>query len=124
MKKIELENIMVLHHDNDFCSVWEWIGEITLHTLKTKNHTGDEMLEDTKDIEKFILSLLPTAIEFALYRTSKYRNIEKDNLNTLVDYLKHVKFRYNFDRTTDGDYIFGGSETLIIDLKNNKSYIR
>jgi hypothetical protein len=129
MRKQEIKKIMVVHNDNDFVCVWEWIGNITLITLKTKNACGEEMLEESEDIEKFIHSLLPTAIEFTQYKISKYedysryRNIEEIELNRLVSYFKNIRFKYNFDESDD-DWVLGGSETLIIDLEKNESYIR
>lgn len=130
MRKIEIKKIMIVYSDNDFVSVWDWIGKILLETITTKNACCEEMLEDSEDIEKFVLSLLPTAIEFAQYRSCKYetyvryRDIDKTELNYLVEYfIKDVKFKYNFDET-DNDYVFGGSETLIIDLEKKESYIR
>jgi hypothetical protein len=129
MRKQEIKKIMVVHNDNDFNCVFEWIGKITLLTIKTHNACGEEMLEDSDDIEKFIHSLLPTAIEFTQYKTSKYigysryRNIEEVELNRLVSYFKNIKFKYNFDESDD-DWVFGGSETLIIDLEKNETYIR
>jgi hypothetical protein len=40
-----------------------------------------------------------------------------------VKYFENIKFKYNFDET-DHDWVFGGSETLIIDLEKKESYIR
>ena len=137
MKKEEIKKIMIIHNDNDFVRVWDWIGEIVLKTL-TRNICGEEMLEDSETIEEFVLSLLPTAIEFTQYKVGKYENwymrlyqyekycrykdITKDEVDRLSDYFKNVKFIYNFDETDD-NFRFGGSETLIIDLEENKSYI-
>jgi hypothetical protein len=129
MRKPEIKKIMVVHNDTDFDCVWEWIGKITLLTIKTKNFCDEEMLEDSENIEKFIHSLLPTAIEFTQYRTSKYegysryRNIEEGELKELVSCFKNIRFKYNFDESDD-DWVFGGCETLIIDLEKNETYIR
>jgi hypothetical protein len=129
MRKQEIKKIMVVHNDNDFNCVWEWIGKITLLTIKTKNLCGEEMLEDSENIEKFIHSLLPTAIEFTQYKTSKYigysryKNIEEVELNRLVSYFKNIQFKYNFDESDD-DWVFRDCETLIIDLEKNETYIR
>ena len=129
MRKEEIKRIMIVHSDNDFVRVWDWIGKITLLTLKQKNNCYEEMLEESEDIEKFIHSILPTAIEFAQYKTAKYadysryRNIEESDLKKLVEHFKNVRFKYNFDES-DSDWVFGGSETLIIDLEKNESYIR
>jgi hypothetical protein len=129
MKKEDIKNIMVVFNDNDFVRVWDWIGKITLLTLKQKNICFEEMLEESEDIEKFIHSILPSAIEFAQYRSAKYedysryRNVEENELKELVHHFKNVRFKYNFDESDD-DWIFGGSETLIIDLEKNESYIR
>ncbi len=130
MNKKDIKKIMIVHNDNHFVCVWEWIGLLTLSTIKNKNACGMDMLEESVDIERFIKSLVPTAIEFAQYRIDKfasfprYRNIEENELKTLTEYLiKQIRFKYNFDET-DSDWVFGGSETLIIDLENNTSYIR
>jgi|JI6StandDraft_1071083.scaffolds.fasta_scaffold250179_1 hypothetical protein len=130
MKRDEIKNIMIVHNDNDFVRVWDWIGNVTLTTIiKDTNICGCKVLEDSDDIEKFIHSLLPTAIEFIQAREDKYadfvryENIDKEEVIRLTDYFKDVKFKYNFTETDD-DFIFGGSETLIIDLEKNESYIR
>ncbi len=120
---------MVVHNDNDFVRVWDWVGKISLLTLKTKNNCYEEMLEESEDIEKFIHSLLPTAIEFVQYKAAKYeeysryRDIDENELKILTSEFKNIKFKYNFDES-DSDWLFGGSETLIIDLEQNESYIR
>jgi hypothetical protein len=129
MRKEEIKRIMIVHSDNDFVRVWDWIGKITLLTLKQKNFCFEEMLEESEDIEKFIHSILPSAIEFVQYRSAKYedysryRNIEEDELKRLVGHFENVRFKYNFDESDD-DWVFGGSESLIIDLEKNESYIR
>ena len=129
MRKEEIKKIMIVHNDNDFIRIWDWIGKITLLTLKTKNLCFEEMLEESEDIEKFVHSLLPTAIEFTQYRVAKYedysryRDIEESELNRLTSEFKNLRFKYNFDESDD-DYVFGGSEMLIIDLEKNESYIR
>lgn len=130
MTKKEIKRIMIVHNNNDFVRVWDWIGLVTLSTIKNKNDCYEEMLEQSEDIEKFIKSLLPTAIEFVQYRIdkfasfSRYKDIENDELKTLTEYLiENTKFKYNFSET-DSDWVFGGSETLIIDLENNISYTR
>ena len=129
MRKEEIKKIMIVHNDNDFIRIWDWIGKITLLTLKTKNLCFEEMLEESEDIEKFVHSLLPTAIEFTQYRVAKYedysryRDIEESELNRLTSEFKSIRFKYNFDESDD-DYVFGGSEMLIIDLEKNESYIR
>jgi hypothetical protein len=130
MRKQEIKKIMVVHNDNDFIRVWHWIGSVTLTTIKNDtNICGCKVLEDSEDIEKFIHSLLPTAIEFIQAREHKYadfvryKNIEEVELNRLVSYFKNIQFKYNFEESDD-DWIFGGFETLIIDLEKNESYIR
>jgi hypothetical protein len=130
MKRDEIKNMMIVHNDNDFIRVWDWIGNVTLNTIiKDINICGCKVLEDSDDIEKFIHSLLPTAIEFIQAREDKYadyvryEDIDKEEVIRLSDYFKDVKFKYNFSET-DNDWIFGGSETLIIDLEKNESYIR
>ena len=129
MRKEQIKNIMVVHSDNDFIRVWEWIGEVTLSTMLNVNTCSEEMLEESDDIENFIVSLLPTAIEFCQYRTSKYedfcryRDIDKTEVDRLTYCLKDcLTFKYNFDET-DEDWLFGGSECLVIDVENKKSYV-
>jgi len=133
MKRDKIKRIMVGHNDNDCVRVWHWIGSVTLTTIKNDtNICGCKVLEDSDDIEKFIHSLLPTAIEFIQAREDKYtdfgrhfryEDIDKEEVLRLSDYFKNIKFKYNFEETDD-DWIFGGSETLIIDLEKNESYIR
>ena len=130
MRKQEIKKIMVVFGDNDFIRVWDWIGSVTLTTIKNDtNICGSKILEDTEDIEKFIYSLLPTAIEFIQAREDKYGNnkmyndIDKEEVLRLAEYFKNVEFNYNFDEK-EYDWILGGSETLIIDLEKNESYIK
>lgn len=129
MKTSEIKTIMIVHNDNDFVRVWDWIGKVVLFTIKNQNLCGEDLLEDSEDIEKFIQSLLPTAIEFTQYRVDKYEsycryeNISQDEVKSLLDSFSTVRFKYNFD-VNDQDWIFGGSETLIIDIDSNESYIR
>lgn len=125
MLKKDINNIMVCHYDNDFVRVFDWIGKITLTTLLETNICEEEMLETSEDIESFIHSLLPTAIEFTQYKCGRNRQIlEEDTLTYLSSYFKRMRFKYNFDYETDDEYISGGSELLIIDLQNKQSYIR
>lgn len=121
---------MIVHNDNDFIRTWDWIGKIVLMTIiADENICGDKVLEDSDDIEKLVHSLLPAGIEFLNCRTDKYadycryEDVSKEEVTRLVECFSKIKFKYNFDET-DGDWIFGGSETLIIDIENNKSFIR
>jgi len=129
MRKNEIKKIMIVYSDNDFIRVWDWIGKILLLTLTNDNVCGCKVLEDSEDIEKFTHSLLPTAIEFLQYKENKYadfcryKDISREEVTRLTEYFNDIKFKYNFN-STDDDWIFGGSETLIIDLENNTSYIR
>ena len=130
MKREEIKKIMIVHGDNDFLRVWDWIGNVTLSTIvKDINICGGKILEDTDDIEDFIYSLLPTAIEFIQKKEDKYtpfvryKNISGGDLQRLVDINKNIIFKYNFSET-DEDWLFGGCETLIIDLEKKESYIR
>lgn len=129
MRKEEIKRIMIIHNDNDFVRVWDWIGKVALMTITNDNICGCKVLEDSEDFEKFIHSLLPTAIEFLQYREDKYadycryEDVDKEEVIRLSKYFENVKFKYNFDET-DNDFIFGGSETLIIDLEKNESFIR
>jgi hypothetical protein len=128
MKKEEIKNIMVIFSDNDFIRVFDWIGKVTLMTITNKNICGCEVLEESNDIENFIKSLLPTGIEFLQYREDKfakycrYKDVEKETINRLIDYFSRIHFVYNFDENFNDEY--GGSETLIIDIQKNESYIR
>lgn len=129
MRKEEIKKIMIVHNNNDFVRVWDWIGKVALMSITNDNICGGKILEESDDIEKFIHSLLPTAIEFIQAREDKYadfcryEDISKDEVARLTEYFKYIRFKYNFDES-DGDWVFGGSETLIIDLEKNDSYIR
>ena len=119
MKREEIKKIMIVYNDNDFIRVFDWIGKVVLMTIKNKtNICGEEILKESDNIEKFVKSLLPSAITFLQYREDRY-----DNYCRYVKYFENIKFKYNFDETDD-DWIFGGSETLIIDVDKNESYIR
>lgn len=128
MKKEEIQKIMIVFNDNDFIRVWDWVGKVSLMTILNNNICGGMVLEESEDIEKFILSLLPTGIEFLQYKEDKYadycryRDISKEEVDRLSNYFNNVKFVYNFDETND-DFVFGGSETLIIDLVKKESFI-
>ena len=128
MKREDIKRIMVGHYDNDFITAWDWIGQVTLTTIKNDtNCCGMSVLETSEDIEKFICSLIPTAIEFIMYRAGsserRYRDIGESELSSLTHHLNRAKFKFNFE-DTDPDWEFGGAETLIIDLEKNESYIR
>jgi hypothetical protein len=94
---------------------------------------GSPLLNNSKDIETFIKSLIPTAIEFAAYRCEdsdslargfkRYRDISPMELDSLIPHLSKAKFYFNFEYSHP-DYEFGSAETLIIDLENKTSYIR
>lgn len=116
---------MVVHYDNDFVRVWDWIGKVMLHTLTEKNICFEEMLETKTDIEDLFYSLLPIGIEFAQYRAGlDQRPLDKSYLDQLIrEFHKSIRFKYNFTQY-DSDWEMGGSETLIIDLEKNQSYIR
>ena len=112
MRKEEIKRIMIVYSDNDFVRVWDWIGKVTLTTIiEDTNICGSKVLEDSDDIEKFIHSLLPTAIEFIQAREDKYtdflryENIDKEEVIRLTDYFKDIKFKYNFSETDD-DWIW------------------
>ena len=122
MEKEYIKKIMIVFGDNDFVRVWDWVGKVTLMTLIERNCCDEEMLGNTRDIESFVHSLLPTAIEFVQYRV--YRDIDKDEVNRLAGSFKNIQFKYNFDEQTDSDWSWGGSETLIIDLEKGESFIR
>ena len=130
MRKEEIKTIMIVHNDNHFVRVWDWIGKILLETMINTNVCNEEMLEDSETIEDFVFSLLPVAIEFAQYKACRYEDyvryedISKEEVKRLSDYFKKVKFVYNFDKETNDNWIFGGCETLIIDLEKIESYIQ
>ena len=104
MKRDEIKNIMIVHNDNDFVRVWDWIGNVTLTTIiKDTNICGCKVLEDSDDIEKFIHSLLPSAIEFIQEREDRYANyvryndISKEEVIRLTNEFKNIKIKYNFN---------------------------
>ena len=112
MRKEEIKRIMIVYSDNDFVRVWDWIGKVTLTAIiEDTNICGSKVLEDSDDIEKFIHTLLPTAIEFIQAREDKYtdflryENIDKEEVIRLTDYFKDIKFKYNFSETDD-DWIW------------------
>jgi len=125
----EINKIVVIFSDNDFINTFHWIGKILLETINSKNITGCKVLETTEDIEKFVYSLLPTAIEFLQYRTDKYanlhpffiryRNIEKEELDKLVDFK--LKFIYNINDIELNEYS-GEHEILVVDLMKKESF--
>lgn len=133
MDKKDIKRIMIVHNDNDFIRAWDWVGKVTLSMLVETNYCGESQLNNSIDIENFIKSLIPTAIEFASYRVEdsnyldggfkRYRDISIEEVNYLVPHLSKAKFYYNFE-DSHPDYEFGGAETLIIDLEAKTSYIR
>lgn len=129
MRKEEIKNILIIHADNDFVRVWDWIGKVALMTIPNTNICGCNVLEDSEDIEKFIHSLIPTGIEFLQYREDKYadfcryEDVSKEHVKWLSDEFSYISFHYNV-KETDEEWKLGGCETLFIDLENNKSYIR
>ncbi len=128
MRKEEIKNIMVVFNDNDFVHVFDWIGKVSLMTIQNNNICGCMVLEESNDIENFIKSLIPIGIEFLQYREDKYADycgyddVTKKEVDRLTKEFKDIRFVYNFDDKFNGE--LGGSETLIIDLQNNQSYIR
>lgn len=116
---------MVIHHDNDFVRVWDWIGKVILQTLNEKNICFEDMLETSDAIEDLFYSLIPIGIEFTQYRCGEnQRPLEKSHLDYLTrEFIKTINFKYNFTMF-DQDWEMGGSETLIIDLEKNTTYIR
>ena len=128
MKKEEIKNIMVIFSDNDFIRVFDWIGKVSLMTIKNNNICDCMVLEESVDIENFIKSLIPTGIEFLQYREDKYadccryRNVTKEVVDRLKYGFNDICFIYNFDENFNGEDC--DCESLIIDLYNNESYIR
>jgi len=130
MRREEIKKIMVVHNDNDSIKAFDWIGKVVLMTINLEtNMCGGEILEESDDIEKFIHSLLPSAIEFIQYREDKYadycryRDVSRDEVLRLTNCFEKIRFKFNFD-DSDDDWLFGGDETLIIDVEGNRSYIR
>ena len=129
-----IKTIMVTFHDNDFITTFDWIGKVVLMTINTNvNLLGDKVLLNSNDIENFIKSLIPSSIEFIQYRTERcgdsdgffqYRHISEDEVIRLSKSFDDISFKYNFDEYTDNDFLYAGSESLIIDIENNKSYIK
>ena len=126
MKRDEIKSIQICFYDTDFIRTFYWIGKILLFTiLEDTNVCGGKVLEDTVDIEDFVYSLLPTAIEFIQYKEDKYtefvryESISKDELERLVKDFSSLDFLYN--EIQEDDY---NGETVFIDIINKVSYIR
>lgn len=135
MKREDIKTIMVVHSDNDFITTFDWIGKVVLMTINMNiNILGDKVLLNSDDIENFIKSLLSSSIEFIQCRTEqyeyhigdfyRYENISEDEVIRLTKHFDGIRFKYNFDEKNDDDFLYGGSELLIIDIENNKSYIK
>jgi len=75
MRKEEIKRIMIIHNDNDFVRVWDWIGKVALMTITNDNICGCKVLEDSEDFEKFIhsdddiLILIKAALIHAQFET-------------------------------------------------------
>ena len=125
VKREEIKTIKINFYDTDFIRVFDWIGKICLFTiLEDTNVCWGKLLEDTVDIEDFVHSLLPTAIEFIQYKEDKYsefvryEEISKDELVRLVKEFTPLEFVYNdIDDSSNG-------ESVVIDILNKTSYIR
>jgi fructose-1,6-bisphosphatase len=125
----EIKNIMIVFGDSDFRRPFDWVGKVALMTLLNPvNICGCNILEESDDIEKFIISLLPTAIDFIQYRESKfaryprYEAIPVEERDYLVNYLtERLIFKYNVDETDDKWFEDSGS--LVIDLEGQKSFL-
>ena len=125
MKREEIKTIKINFYDTDFVRVFDWIGKICLFTiLEDTNVCWGKLLEDTVDIEDFVHSLLPTAIEFIQYKEDKYsefvryEEISKDELTRLVKEFAPLEFLYNeIDDSSDG-------ESVVIDILNKTAYIK
>lgn len=112
MKKSEIKTIHILFGDNDFIRAFDWIGRITLYTLIRNNICGEQMLEDSETIEKFVKSLIPTALQFVQYNCGKY---DDEEVEESIDYFKSIKFYYNDPAKS----LLTDMDTLFIDLENN-----
>jgi hypothetical protein len=127
MKTSDIKRIMIVHNDNDFIRVWEWIGKTVIDALAEGNYCGESVLSNSEDIEKFIALLIPIGIEFFQYRVGvegkRYREINESELTHLNEHLSRFRIKYNFDYS-DGDWESGGAETLIIDVESKQSYTR
>ena len=125
LKREEIKTIKINFYDTDFIRVFDWIGKILLFTiLEDTNVCCGKLLEDTIDIEDFVHSLLPTAIEFVQYKEDKYsefvryEEISKDELSRLVKEFTPLEFLYNeIGDSSDG-------ESVVIDILNKTSYIK
>ena len=112
----DVDNIMIVFRDNDFCRVFDWIGRVALDTLLNTNFCNETIITDRIIFEDFVKSLLPIGIKFAQH---KYEDCEYLS----SEFTKCIYFKYNFN-LDDEDYIFGGCELLIIDLIKKEYYIR
>lgn len=119
----ELKTIKINFYDTDFIRAFDWIGKILLFTiLEDTNVCWGKLLEDTVDIEDFVHSLLPTAIEFIQYKEDKYtefvryEEISKDELTRIVKEFVPLEFVYN-------EIGEGFGESIVIDILNKKSFV-
>jgi hypothetical protein len=108
MKKEEIRNLMIIFSDNDFTSVFDWIGNVALLTIKNNNICNGRVLEESNDIENFIRSLIPAGIEFLQYRVDKYadycryEDVTKEKVERLTQGFNDLYFIYNFDENFNG----------------------
>lgn len=121
MDRKSLNNIMMIHSDPDHVRVWDYIGQMLLKTItEDTNCCCETLLPTTEDIESFVYSFLPIAVEFALFPGEK---LDKEEVQIIAEELARlIKFEYNFNKN-NSNYQFGGSECQIIDLIECKSYI-
>lgn len=124
MKRKNIKTIAIFFNDTDFVRMWDWIGETLLNTInKDTNICSEFILEDSKDIEDFVKSLIVPAFEFIQQKNNKYTEVVKYRRVSKVDrilykqYFKKTKFKYNKKIN------YTGNEVLIVDIENNKSYI-
>lgn len=129
MKTSEIKNIVLVYNDSDYVRVWHWIANVLLFTVKNKNLCDENMLVNSDDIIRFVKSLIPTALEFAQYRTDEY----KLGCNTSdIDYIANrlMKYTEQFDTHTNygicfntGSDIVPNQGAMVIDLVTSKILI-
>lgn len=115
MRRDEIKRIIIHYGDNDFLQVFDWIGKVLLFTLENKNIVDEEILNNSNEIEQFVISLFPTAFNFVC-KTARMNQ-------AIIDDFKRITFEYNFNYD-NADYIWGSCESLIVDLETKDSYIR
>ena len=115
MKVEDINRIMIVHGDPDYMLCFQWIGRVILQTIE---EGYPKVLKDSETIEGFVQELLPLSIQ--VIQDCGYTREEAERRSKQFE---DMIFKYNFEYM-DSDWEFGGHETLIIDLENNRSFIR